>query len=218
MKKALFLFIAAACLVSLSVSAQKTQVGLNAGVVSSNIFGDRGPVSYRGDARAGMTLGILIDAPIGKTNFSFQPAVHYVQKGMYTNKTESIREADALRYADFLMNFVYYVGGAERNRLYFGLGPQIGFNLPSKKVLVDDGDKSELRSILFGKTAADDYRGLDYGVNGLVGIRFKKGITFAINYTLGLRNLLPVPDGEDNLRNGYIGFRLGYMFKNTPSK
>jgi hypothetical protein len=218
MKKALFLFITAACLSSFSASAQKTQVGLSAGVVSSNVMGDKGGINYRGDARAGMTLGILIDAPIGKTNISFQPAVHYVQKGMYTNKTEAVREADALRYADFLLNFVYYLGGAERTRLYFGLGPQIGFNLPSKKIMVEDGDKSELRSILFGETAADDYRGLDYGANALVGIRFKKGVTFTINYTLGLRNLIPIPAGSDNLRNGYVGFRVGYMFKNTPGK
>ena len=218
MKKVLCLFITAACLLQIESFGQKTQVGLNAGVVSSNIYGDRGGISTRGDARAGMTLGILIDAPIGKTNFSFQPGVHYVQKGMYTNKTESVREADALRYADMLLNVVYYIGGVERNRLYFGLGPQIGFNLPSKKIVVTDGDKSELRSISFGQTVAEDYRGLDYGVNGLIGMRFKSGVTVAFNYTLGLRNLLPAATGEDNLRNGCLGFRLGYMFKNNPAK
>jgi len=59
---------------------------------------------------------------------------------------------------------------------------------------------------------------MDYGANGLIGIRCKSGIIFSVNYTYGIRNLIPVPSGDDKLRNGCLGIRLGYIFKNTPAK
>jgi len=218
MKKVLFLFITAACLLQINVFAQKAQVGFSGGVSVSNIYGKMGGLDTRGDARAGFTTGLIVDAPISKTNISFQPGIHYVQKGTYTTKTEILKEADALRYADLVLNFVHHIGNKNKTRLFLGLGPQLGFNLPSKKVKIEDGERSEVRSISFGKTVANDYRGIDYGANVLAGLRFKNGIFFAVNYTLGLRNLIPVPAGEDKLRNGSLGFRLGYFFKNAPKE
>ncbi|MGQ0738922.1 MAG: porin family protein [Bacteroidota bacterium] len=216
MKKVLFLFITAVCLFQINVLAQKAQVGFSGGVSLSNVYGNIGGIDTRGDVRAGFTTGLLVDAPIGKTSISFQPGIHYVQKGTYTSKTELVKEADALRYADLVLNFVHHVGNKSKTRLYMGLGPQLGFNLPSKKVKIEDGERSEVRSISFGKTAANDYRGIDYGANFMAGLRFKCGVFFAVNYTLGLRNLVPVPTGEDKLRNGSLGFRLGYYFPNSP--
>lgn len=218
MKKVLFLFITAACLFQLNAIAQKAQVGLAGGVSLSNMYGRLDGLDTRGEARGGFTTGLLVDAPIGKTNISFQPGIHYVQKGSYTTKTEILKEADALRYIDLVLNFVHHIGNKNKTRLFLGLGPQLGFNLPSKKVKIEDGERSEVRSISFGETIAEDYRGIDYGANLLMGLRFKNGMFFAVNYTLGLRNLVPIPAGDDKLRNGSIGFRLGYFFSNTPKE
>lgn len=226
MKKVLFLFITASCLFQVNGFSQKAQVGLNAGVSVTNIYGRLNNQNVRGDSRTGYTVGLVMEAPIGKTNISFRPGVHYVQKGKYTLKTESVREADALRYADILLDFIAYLNKSGNSRLFVGLGPQIGLNLPSKKIRVEDGERSELRSISFGETAADDYHGIDLGANGLIGVRLKCGATFAINYTFGLRNILPkeitklqilnFPGSDEHLRNGALGFRFGYMFPNTP--
>ena len=218
MKKVVFLFLTTACLFQLSGLAQKAQVGITAGTSFANIYGNLNGQDNRGKPRAGFTTGLIVDAPIGKSNFSFQPGIHYVQKGKYTVKTDAVKEADALRYADLVLNFVHYTKGS-KTRLFFGLGPQLGFNLPSKKVKIEDDKRSELRSISFGKTVANDYRGIDYGVNGLMGLRFSKGVYFSVNYTFGLRNIVPAPSGDDKLRNGYIGVRLGYLFPaNQPEK
>ena len=216
MKKVLFLFITAACLIQINAFAQKSQVGITGGISASNIYGQVGGVDKRGDVRTGLTIGMLVDAPIGKTNFSFQPGIHYVQKGTYTTKTEILKEADLLRYADLIANFVYYLGSKDKNRLYVGLGPQIGFNLPSKKIRIQNDERTEVRNIAFGDTEFDDYQDLDFGVNALAGVRFKKGIIFSVNYTFGIRNIIPVPKGDDHLRNGSLGVRLGYFFSNTP--
>lgn len=217
MKKVLFLSIAAVCLFQLKGLAQKSLVGLTAGITSSNVYGNVGGVDKRLDSRTGFTVGMVVDAPIGKSRFSFQPAVHYVQKGGYTVNNDIDKKADALRFADILLNFVHYTKNP-KTQLFFGLGPQIGLNLPSKKVSIEDGKSKEVRSIAFGKTAASDYRGLDWGANGLAGLRFKNGIFFSVNYTFGLRNVIPVPTGDDKLRNAVLGFRLGYFFPNSPKE
>lgn len=214
MKKVLFLSLAAVCLFQLNGLAQKSLVGITAGVTSSNIFGNVGGVDKRLDARTGFTVGMVVDAPLGKSRFSFQPAVHYMQKGGFTVKTDVEKKADALRYADVVLNFVHSTKNP-KTQLFFGLGPQIGLNLPSKKVSIEDGKSKEVRSIAFGETAASDYRGLDWGANGLAGLRFKKGIFFSVSYTFGLRNIIPVPTGDDKLRNSVLGFRLGYFFPNN---
>jgi len=223
MKKVFFLFISACCLATVPGFSQKAQVGLNAGVSVSNIYGRMGGLDNRGDARAGYTVGILVDAPIGKTKFTFQPGIHYVQKGKFTLKTPDLKEADALRYADLLLNFVYNIGSPNKTRLMLGLGPQLGANLPSKKISIADGKNSELRSINFGQTASNDYKGIDWGANAMIGFRLKCGATLAVNYTFGLRNIIPdeLVAGDDFLRNGSLGFRLGYFFpnaKNTAAK
>ncbi|MBM3415880.1 MAG: PorT family protein [Bacteroidetes bacterium] len=220
MKKALFLFITAACLLQISSFAQKAQVGLTGGVSVTNVYGSLNNLDTRGEARAGYTVGLIVDAPIGKSNFSFQPGIHYVQKGKFTLKNEAVREADALRYADLLLNFLLHAGNRQGTHLVFGLGPQLGFNLPSKKIKVEDGDRSELRSISFGNTAANDYRGIDWGANGVVGVIIKKCVGFSVNYTFGIRNLVPeeLIEGDDLLRNGALGFRLTYFFPNTPKE
>jgi hypothetical protein len=217
MKKALILIIAGICLFQFSAISQKTLVGLCAGVTSSNMYGHVGGNDRRGDARAGFTLGMVLDAPIGKTKFSFQPGLHYVQKGMFTSKTPDVKEAVALRYADLHLNFVYYTKGTKSTRLYFGLGPSIGFNLPSKTVVITEDQRQET-TISFGKEITDSYRGIDWGANGIIGVRFSCNVTFAVNYTFGLRNQLPDPGGDDILRNGCLGFRLGYFFPNGPRK
>jgi len=216
MKKALILIIAGICLLQINGLSQKTQVGITGGVTSSNIYGQMSGGDTRGDSRVGYTLGLIVDAPIGKTLWSFQPGVHYVQKGAYTSKSANSSVADALRYAEFQLNFVHYTKGAN-TRLYFGLGPAISLNVPSKTVNETNGTKVET-SITFGQESTAKYRGLDYGANALLGVRFKKGIIFSVNYTLGIRNLIPVPTGDDHLRNGCLGIRLGYIFRNAPAK
>ncbi len=218
MKKVAILFLAAFCLLQTRGFSQKTEVGIAGGVTSSNIYGHIGGNDTRGDVRGGFTLGMLVDAPIRKSNFSFQPGLHYVQKGDFSSKSANLKNAVALRYAELQANFIHYTKGKGKARLYFGLGPTLGLPLPSKKVAITD-DAKTATSISFGKTNANDYRGVDFGANGLMGIRFRNGIIATINYTFGLRNLIPVPASNDDvLRNGCFSFRIGYIFKNPVKK
>jgi hypothetical protein len=211
MKKALILIIAGICLFRSTGMTQKTEVGITGGITSSNIYGKIGGLDTRGDSRTGFTVGMILDVPVGKTKITFQPGLHYLQKGEYTKKTSSEKDAVALRYAEFQFNFIKYSG--KSNRIFLGIGPTLGLNLPSKKVVITDNSRTET-SLTFGKLSSNDYIGADWGANGVIGVRFKNNLYFAVNYTLGIRNQIPVPSGDDHLRNGCLGIRLGCFFKN----
>ncbi|MBK8140641.1 MAG: hypothetical protein IPK57_06270 [Chitinophagaceae bacterium] len=48
----------------------------------------------------------------------------------------------------------------------------------------------------------------------IAGYRFKGGFSFAFNYTIGLRNLVPIENGSDEIKNHCFGLRLGYLVNN----
>ena len=212
MKKALILIIAAVFSFQINGFSQKTLVGLTGGITSSNIYGNKNGLDVRGDSRTGLTLGMFIDAPIGKTRWAFQPSLNYMQKGKNEEVNPSTTNATALRYAELDLNFVHYTKG--NNKLFFGAGPYLALNLPSKMVLVTEDNRIET-NLLLGKEESNAYKGADFGANGIIGVRMKCGLVFTANYSLGLRNMIPVPSGDDILRNGTLGFRLGYIFKNA---
>ncbi len=214
MKKALILIIAGICSFQINGFSQKTQVGLTGGITSSNIYGNKNGLDQRGDSRTGMTLGMFVDAPIGKTRWAFQPSLNYMQKGKNDQINPDTKNATALRYAELDLNFVHYTKGA--NKLFFGAGPYLALNLPSKTVLITPGNRIET-TLLLGKDPSNTYKGADYGANGIIGVRMKCGFVLTANYSLGLRNMIPKPSGDDVLRNGTLGFRIGYIFKNANS-
>jgi Outer membrane protein beta-barrel domain len=222
MKKTLFLLAIAVLFLQASGFSQKTRVGVTAGITSANMYGEVGGVEVKGESKMGVTAGIFVDAPIGKSHFSFQPAINYVQKGRVLSETNAAESWVALRYADMDFNFVYNSKG--KTTFFVGLGPSVGFGLPSNVYVKTNNvtpanpnpepefSKSQTK-IIFGKEALDDYRGLDYGVNGLAGFRLRKGFQFSVNYNFGLRNIASTGT-TDEWQNGYVGVRLGWLFSN----
>ena len=158
----------------------------------------------------GFLGGMIIDVPLGD-NISFQPQLNYVQKGNLSREDANQRIYNALRYVELPANFVYNLN-AGNTVFYLGAGPSIAFNVPSKKVTKPEEGESTYTDILFGKTPENDFKGMDYGVNFLLGIRF--GSTFLSGfYNMGLRNLNP-KEGADDIKNKCFGIQIGYLFKN----
>jgi len=219
MKKLFLLLIVTVLCLHLTGFAQKSRVGITAGVTNSTLNDDI-VGNDNGKSRTGFTAGLIMETPIGKSKFSFQPGVHYVQKGEITEETLNTREYVALRYSEFQFNFLYNFKGTNGG-LFLGAGPALAFNLPSKFVSEsgistpkkDDDSKTE-QSINFGDDeVSSDARGFDYGANILAGYRHKKGFLLSFNYTFGLRNL--VPGGNDpSIKNACFSARLGYLFNN----
>ena len=61
--------------------------------------------------------------------------------------------------------------------------------------------------------AENDVKGVDYGVNAVLGWRSKSGFLLSLNYNKGLRNLSPETFPQDT-RNQYIGIQLGVFLNN----
>jgi hypothetical protein len=215
MKKSIVFFLVLIASFHFTAQGQKTKVGVVAGATMSNFEGKMTNVDLDYKSYYGYTVGMVVNAPFKKGNFSFQPGLHYTQKGAVTLFLKNQEDYTALRYADLVLNLVYNTSGDKNGSFYFGAGPQVGANLPSKKVTVfKPSDVKTESNVIFGNDVASDLRGIDMGANFIAGYTLKCGATFAFNYNLGIRNL--VPEGKNNtdeLRNSHFGFRVGYFFK-----
>lgn len=206
--KKLFLILLAASVFQ-AADAQKSRVGITAGVSGSNLY-DNIDGNTKFDATGGAILGMILEVPLcGK--FSFQPGVLYVQKGAVISETAAEKITWKLRYAEFQWNFLYNTKGKDGG-FFIGGGPVLSFAVPSKQVTENNEGKSE-KALLIGDEPTDDIRGMDYGLNGTLGLRNKKGWSLGVNYTLGLRNLNP-GGGDPTVKSGSFGVRLSYLFPN----
>ena len=137
MKKVLFLLAAFVFCLQINGFSQKSRVGFYTGYTNANMYGKIGGERVKDDALSGITFGLILDAPISKSHFSFTPTLSYAQKGRVTfnenSRASNLKEWIALRYAELNANFVYNTNGAKGN-WFIGGGPSISFDLPSKKV------------------------------------------------------------------------------------
>ena len=204
------------------VDAQSAQVGVSAGITSSDMYGEIGGNKVAGDSRRGYGMGMFINVPIKKTAISFMPGIYYVQKGNTQIKNNNKDEWTALRYAELQANFVYNTNGPKGNNFFIGGGPSFGVNLPSafvSKTIVRDPLKSDywLRAesnVNIGNEANSHFRFADYGANLIMGYRLKCGWGLSFNYNAGLRNIKPMATGDDRINNHVMGLQLSYLVKN----
>ena len=91
-------------LASHSLTAQ-TKIGFTAGAAFGNVTVKSQGISASPKQKAGITAGIFANAPLS-TNFSFQPALNFVQKG-YIVKDETGTEKVSFNYLEVPLNFVY---------------------------------------------------------------------------------------------------------------
>jgi Outer membrane protein beta-barrel domain len=217
MKKIIFILFLLVVCVQFSAIAQKTRVGVTAGITTSNMRGTVDGKKIEGDSKTGFAAGFLVDAPIN-SHLSFQPSLLYVQKGLITQKplglTQKDRKSTELRYTDLTLNVLYNTNGKSGN-FFIGAGPYVSFNLPSKFLTKSPGDQQSETDITFGNTIAETYRGVDFGANGVMGYRLKGGFFVSANYSLGLRNLIPEGSlSTGDTKNSYIGLSLGWLVNN----
>ena len=203
----------------------KASVGVTGGITMANQYGSKGGQLIKDDQKVGFTLGLVMDKQIGKSAFSFQPGIFYAQKGRIENVSFREKTYWSLRYAELQANFLYSIKSNKGFTFYAGGGPTFAADLPSyaqtrlldTDPLTGGGNKfvkSGDRSVNWGTAAASDFKGPDWGVNMMIGIRANCGWSVGYNYTIGLRNIMSVPNGDDALRNHFMGLRVSYWVKN----
>ena len=223
MKKMILFVTAFIFCLNITALSQKTRVGVTGGISFANLSRTIGGVDKDGEYRIGVMGGLQLEVPLCKNNkFSFQPDLHYIQKGAATIPTTPTfnKIYTALRYAELAPNVVYNFK-AGKGVFYLGGGPYISFNLPSKNVTHSPGADKVETDISFGNAIANDLKGVDYGGNVVMGIRLGNGIFVAVNYLQGARNLVPqdkldLPaSANDKIKNIAFGIRVGFLFKNA---
>lgn len=202
-------------LVSLSLFAQNTRIGFTAGTSIANYTVKVDGDDESSDSRAGLTAGILIDIPAGK-NFSFQPALNFVQKGT-KEKEGSEKVTLNVGALEVPLNFLYNSNG-ENGNFFIGAGPSLGFNL-SGKLKYDDGEDTYEEDLEIGNDPDTDFiKSLDIGANILAGYQFPNGLLLSANYNAGLNNLFPGGSDDGTLKSRYFGIRLGWMLNSKGKK
>jgi len=203
------------CCISLNGVSQKASVGVNGGLVITNQYGKTSGVKYDFTSKTGFTVGLFVDAPIGKSAIHFMPSVNYVQKGavILEDDITDVKITRALRYAEFEFNFIAKTTGSGGISIFGGAGPTFAFNLPSQLINKSGGTKTET-NITFGKESPADLNGIDYGFNLVAGLIFKNKVLVSGNYIHGVRNLSIVDDDDNRLWNSCFAVRVGFLFNN----
>jgi hypothetical protein len=197
-------------LTSNSLFAQTT-VALSGGASFGNVRVKIGDVSASPKLKVGITAGLSINAPLS-SNFNFQPALNFVQKG-YEIKDETDKETVNINYVEVPLNFVYSV---KRNDGFFiGAGPSIAYGISGKDKFSGDEEK-----IKFG-SGEDEIKPFDFGANAIAGYKFKGGFMISGNYTFGLskiNNSSDIPDDNGTIKNRCFAVKIGYAFGKPKHK
>ena len=210
MKKSLACLAIPALLLSITTYGQKAVFGVTAGATLAKIHLKDGSSNYSPDSRVGLTAGILADIPIAD-NFSFQPAINYVQKGAKTEE-QDYESKLTLHYAEIPLNFLFKPEMANL-QFFVGAGPSIAFALSGKEKEKYNGD-TDTYKIKFGDDPDEhDMRRADIGANFVAGIETKSGFIAAFNFNHGLSNLVPGGSDDGSIKNRYFGVRIGFLLK-----
>jgi hypothetical protein len=142
--------------------------------------------------------------------FSVQPELLYSMQGAKADilfsdgfDTYSIKATDKLDYLILPVMAKYYV----IKGLSIEAGPQVGFLL-SAKSKAESGDDSMETNV------KDDYKSLDFSINGGVGYQLPMGLFLQARYNIGMANILKTDDetGDAKITNNVLQFSVGYKF------
>jgi hypothetical protein len=201
------------------LNAQHVNFGFSAGAAFANYRVKVDNFSISADTKIGITGGVFFDIPVSK-NFSFQPALNFVQKGTqydYSDMGFTEEGKTTVNYLEIPLNvlFNYNVAGGT---FFAGAGPSVAFALSGREKY-DDGIQSYDEEISFGNDPDnDDMRGLDIGANILGGFRLSNGFFISTGFNGGLINLLPGGSDEGSVKSNYFTVRLGFLLKGGKKK
>lgn len=227
MRKMLLLWLLA--IGSGAIQAQ-VRLGILGGLHSSNILetnslpGWDTAVKNFMRSKSGFQLGFILEVPLGRSGFYFQPAITYITKGrQYMRNDDSItsvytdtiynKSSVNLSYIEIPLDVTYKVALTPngRNSLFFSAGPYVSFfnsgNVTTSSMTsTPDQYNSESDPVAVGK-APGAYKTVDIGLNGKVGFELGN-IMVDLYYSRGLTNMYTA-DYPGTFHNTVFGGSLG---------
>lgn len=205
MKKILSLVTLCITLLSANVHSQKARIGVTAGTTIGTYKIKAESVSITSKAKAGITLGLISDIPLGRSG-SFMPALNFVQKGGVL-KPEGVKDQLTFNYLEVPLNLVYNAK-ITSGKLFLGAGPSLSMGISGKDKWNAEGSSGS-EKIKFGKD--QDFKRFDAGMNFVSGYVAKSGLIISLNYNYGLSNAIGGNDDGGKFKNRYAGLRIGYF-------
>ncbi|MHC8948978.1 porin family protein [Sphingobacterium hungaricum] len=155
------------------------------------------------------------DLPVA-SNFSIQPGVSLQGKGSkfnYDGDGLDGKSTTNVMSVEIPVNAVYYIPAGAGN-VYLGLGPYIGFNVSGKTKtsgsIGDWGVEGENDIKFSGDNKNMNL--IDAGANFMAGYKFNNGLLINAGYGLGLTNLNPSDNSDNNYSSRTLNFGIGFQF------
>jgi len=205
-------------------SKDGVKIGINAGVnLSSFALSGSDNDSEMKDAIKPLTnfsFGGYASIPVsGK--FSVQAGLNLSGKGTRAEATVTDqfvtvtgKRKTPIMYVEVPINAVFNFGG-----FYVGAGPYVGYGIAGKTktdLSINGQNIPELsepeRDLKFGSGEDDDLKPFDFGANILAGYRLSNGISFGLNYGLGLANIEAQKTPNSKTSNRVASFLVGFSF------
>ncbi|WP_437921270.1 porin family protein [Sphingobacterium sp. LRF_L2] len=197
---------------TLSLRAQ-TSWGIKSGVnLSKYTAFDDEQSTYTGFHVTG-----FVDIPLS-THFSIQPALSFQKKGtkyedyfsegrVQTVFTRSVNSVELP--LNVMVNIPF-----GNDKIFFGMGPYIGYNLSGKEWTrnVTGYGKGSWDLEINGKYSSSDrnMNKLEGGANFLGGYQMKNGFLINVQYGCGMSQL--IPEDDSTVSNRVWSFSVGYKF------
>jgi hypothetical protein len=208
MKRIILPVLAFTLIFSFTIHAQKARIGFSAGATLAQAKTEVDNQKDKSDLHLGFTLGVVTDISLGK-QFSFQPALNFVQKGGKENQTingVNYKSTITLNDLELPLNLIYRSKG-EKGHFIAGIGPSLAYAL-SGKVKISSGGQTESAKLKIGNGTEDDLKPFELAGNVLAGYESNKGLFVTLNYNIGLSNIST--DASSTWKNSYFGLRIGY--------
>lgn len=193
-------------------NAGGTTFGLRGGVNFSTITGKvANGDKLDNNINTGFHVGVNAEIPVGTGSY-IQPGVLYSQKGAEFKNDSQIK----LTYIEVPVNFIYKpILGT--GRMLLGFGPYVGIGIGGKQKASNGAETDVVFTNNYDASAANNpqYKRIDGGANLLAGYEFSNNVSFQINAQLGLTQLAPDINDEDNpakTKNTGFGVSVGYRF------
>ncbi|MBE8714565.1 porin family protein [Sphingobacterium hungaricum] len=211
MKKVL-LSLSVGLLLAIGANAQ-VSYGLKAGVNLGKFSGN-----YSDNQKMITSFHVtgFADLPIAN-NFSIQPGVSLQGKGSSYSATtwggvvETFNVDRNLMSVEIPVNAVYYIPAGNGN-VFIGAGPYIGFNISGKQKMPDDLSDTEIKTDIKFSGDDKDMNLIDAGANFMAGYKFNNGLLINAGYGLGLTNLNPSDNSDNNYSSRTLNFGIGFQF------
>lgn len=154
--------------------------------------------------------GLFAEIPLG-TEFALRPEINYAQKGY---KIDEVNETTTrLSYVEIPLIFLYK-GALSGGNVLIGFGPYIATGIGGKAKNGNTEDVKFKKDITLQESTQNVYyKPLDSGAKIYAGYELANGLSFTIETSLGLVNIMPQVAGNDNGDAKNVGFGLGIAYK-----